>query len=196
MRRANRVTPTTGHGMSRNVGVKSAAMPPLSQPAESAKQFLISKVLRQADSDGVLLSDLEKRMLNFSEGSALADIEAFEKFDSEYDYEAKIARLLRRAYQHDAKLGQEHQWPDALRALRSEDWYILVMLQQAGIKAAMGWHITILCICAGVETLIGLSYARGVIGLWWAVIGLAVFGLGIVRQVTMIKHRDICNDLD
>ncbi len=175
-------------------------MPSASQPAESAKQLLISKVLRQADSEGVSLSDLEKRMLNFSEGSvSAAGIQAVENFDSEYDtdaYEAKIARLLRLAYEHDAKLGREHEWQDALRALRSEDWYILVMVQQAGIKAAIGWHITLLCICAGVETLIGLSYARGVISLGWAVIGLAVFGLGIVRQITMIKHRDIRNGLE
>lgn len=175
-------------------------MPPVSQPAESAKQFLIAKVLRQADRECVSLSDLEKRMLNFSEGpGSAAGIQAAEDFDSEYDtdaYEAKIARLLRLAYQHDAKLGQEHEWQDALRALRSEDWYMLVMLQQAGIKAAPGWHITLLCLCAGVETFIGLSYARGDIGLRWAVIGLAVFGFGIVRQVTMIKHRDIRNDLE
>lgn len=197
LRRVNRVTTRMDHGMSRKVGVQSAAMPPLSQPAESAKQFLISKVLRQAVSDSVMLSDLEKQMLDFSEGAA--DIEAVANFDSGYNsdaYEAKIARLLRRAYQHDAKLGQEDEWQDALRALRSEDWYILVMLQQAGIKAAIGWHVTLLCICAGVETLVGLSYARGAISLRWAVIGIAVFGFGIVRQVTMIKQRGICNDLE
>jgi hypothetical protein len=146
-------------------------VPSACQPAESAKQFLISKVLRQADSDGVLLSDLEKRM-------------------------GKIARLLLRAYQQDSKLGQKRRWEDAVRALRSEDWYILVMLQQAGIKPAVGWHITMLCLCAGVETLVALSYARGIIDFRWAVIGLAVFGFGIVRQVTMIKHRDIRNDLE
>jgi hypothetical protein len=186
--------------MSRKVGVKSAAVPPLSHPAESAKQFLISKVLRQAVSEGVMLSDIEKQMLDFSEGAAsAAGIEAVANFDSEYDsdaYEAKIARLLRRAYQHDAKLGQTHQWQDALNALRSEDWYILVMLQQAGIKGNLGWDITVLCICAGIETLIGLSYACGVIGLRWALIGLAVFGFGIVRQIVMIKHRDIPDDVD
>jgi len=173
-------------------------MPPLAQPAESAKQFLISKVLRQADSDGVVLSVFEKQMLDFSEGAASAvDIEAVPNFDSEYDsdaYEVKIARLLRRAYQHDAKLGQTHQWQDAQNALGSEDWYILVMLQQAGIKGAVGWNIAVLCICAGVETLIGLSYARGVISLRWALIGLAAFGFGIVRQIVMIKHRDIRDD--
>jgi len=189
-----------GHAMSRKVGVKSAAVPPSSQPAESAKQFLISKVLRQAVSDGVMLSDFEKQMLDFSEGAAsAADIEAGPNFDSDYDsdtYEAKIARLLRKAYQHDAKLGRTHQWQDALNALGSEDWYILVMLQQAGIKGAVGWDIAVLCICAGIETLIGLSYARGVIGLRWALIGLAAFGLGIVRQIVMIKHRDIRDDPD
>ena len=191
LQRVDRATSTTYHGVSRKVGVKSPAMPPSSQPAKSAKQFLISKVLRQAVSDGVMLSDLEERMLNFSEGAAsAADIEAVANFDSEYDsdaYEAKIAWLLRRAYQHDAKLGQTHQWQDALSALRSEDWYILVMLQQAGIKRGVGWDITVLCICAGIETLIGLSYARGVIGLRWALIGLAVFGFGIVRQIVRIK---------
>ena len=186
--------------MSRKVEVKSAATPPLSQPAESAKQFLISKVLGQAVSDGVMLSVFEERMLNFSEGGAsAADIEAVPNFDSDYDsdaYEAKIARLLRRAYQHDAKLGRTHQWQDALNALGSEEWYILVMLQQAGIKGAVGWNIAVLCICAGVETFIGLSYARGVIGLRWALIGLAVFGFGIVRQIVRIKHRDIRDDPD
>ena len=69
-----------------------------SLPSESAKEFLLSKVLTQAGEDGILLSDLERRMLSFSEGTASADdIEAAEQFDNEYDsdaYEAKIARLL------------------------------------------------------------------------------------------------------
>ena len=166
-------------------------MPLSSQPAQSAKKFLVSKVLQQADEDGILLSELERRMLSFSEGTASADdIEAAEQFDIEYDsdaYEAMVARLLRSAYQRDAKLGQGHLWHAAVRALRSEDWYIVVMLQQAGIKGAAGWHFAILCICAGLEMLIGLSYARGVIGFGWAVVGLAVFGSGIVRQLKVIK---------
>jgi hypothetical protein len=166
-------------------------MPSPALPAESAREFLILKVLRQADEDGILLSELERRMLGFSEGTASADdIEAAQQFENEYDsdaYEAKIARLLRRAYERDAKLGQKHLWHAAVRALRSEDWYIVVMLQQAGIKGAAGWHAVVLCICAGLEMLIGLSYARGVIGLGWAVIGLAVFGFGIVRQLMLIK---------
>ena len=165
------------------------------QPAESAKHFLISKVLSQAEKDGIRLSDLEKRMLNFSEGSASADdIEAAENFDSGYDsdaYEAKIARLLRSAYLYDAKRGRRHQWQAALDALRNEDWYILVMLQQAGIKTGIGWQVSILFICVGLELLIGLSYARGTVSLEWAVIGLAAFGFGIMRQVVTIKRRSM-----
>ena len=60
----------------------------------------------------------------------------------------------------------------------------------------MDWHITLLCICVGVERLIGLSCARGVIGLRWALIALTVFGFGIVRQIVRIKHRDIRDDPD
>ncbi len=170
---------------------KIAAMPSSPLAPEPAKEFLISKVLRQADDDGIRLSDLERRMLSFSEGTASADdIAAAEQFENEYDsdaYEAKIAWLLRKAYKRDAKVGQRHRWEDSVRALRSEDWYILVMLQQAGIKRPVGWHIAMLCICATVEMLIGLSHARGVIGLGWAVFGLAVFGFGIVRQLKLIK---------
>ena len=172
--------------------LESAAMssPPLR--AKSAKEFLISNVLRQGDEEGILLSGLERRMLSFSEGAASEDdIEEAEQFENEYDsdaYEAKIARLLRRAYERDAKLGQKHLWHDAMRALQSEDWYILVMLQQAGIKGAVGWHIAMLCIYAVVEMLIALSYARGLIGLFWAVAGLAVFGIGIVRELMPIKR--------
>jgi hypothetical protein len=169
-------------------------MPSPSPRAESAKEFLISKVLRQADADGILLSQLEKRMLSFSERTASAeDFEAAEHFENEYDndaYEATIARLLRKAYERDARLGKKGQWHDAARALRTEDWYILAILQQAGIKQAAGWHVCMLCICIAVELIIGLSYACGVVGLGWAVVGLAVFGLGIVRQMVLIKDQN------
>ncbi len=168
-------------------------MPSPSLRTESAKEFLISKVLRQADEDGILLSQLERRMLSFSEGKAsVEDIEAAEQFEHEYDngaYEATIARLLRRAFERDVKLGHKRQWHAAVRALRNEDWYIVVMLQQAGIKRAAGWHIAMLCLCIVVELLIGLSFARGGVGIGWAVVGLAVFGFGIVRQMMLIKDE-------
>ena len=108
-----------------------------SQTPESAKQFLLTRVLEEAQRDGVKLTDIERRMFLFSETSGQADPEANEKFESEYDsdkYERKITALLKNAYQRDAKNTVEQQsWKEALAALRNEDFYGLVMIDAAGI---------------------------------------------------------------
>jgi hypothetical protein len=108
------------------------------QTPESAKQFLLSKLCDQARRDGVVLSDLEQGMFAFSEATANdADLETVQKFDGEYDssaYESKITRLLRRAYGRDKKNAiEKSRWKDALAALREEDFYGLVMVDQARI---------------------------------------------------------------
>ena len=112
-------------------------MPP--QIAESAKSFLLSKLEAQAVRDGVALSEIEKRMFLFSEsGSASPDLEAAEQFDTEFDtrlYEAKIAKLLRRSYADDKKIeGGSIAWKNALDALADQDFYGLVMVDEAGIR--------------------------------------------------------------
>jgi hypothetical protein len=53
--------------------------------------------------------------------------EAGTKFDDER-YERKVAGLLRRAYRQDRK-----RWRSMLGALRDEDFYGLVMIEQAGL---------------------------------------------------------------
>src|SRR3954471_23291708 len=76
------------------------------ETVESAKQFLLNRLIQQASLDEIVLSDLEKRMFFFSELSANPDWEANEKFEAEYDdseYEKKVAKLLRHAYSHDVK---------------------------------------------------------------------------------------------
>jgi hypothetical protein len=107
------------------------------QTVDSAKQFLLSKVLEQAQRDGVSFSEIEKRMLLFSEQSASdGDLQAEREFDAECDdqqYEAKITRLFRRAYAHDKKNLDENSWKEALDALSEADVYALVMVDQAGI---------------------------------------------------------------
>jgi hypothetical protein len=96
-------------------------MQAVSQTPDSAKQFLLTKLLEQAQRDGVKLSDIERRMFLFSETSGQADFEANERFESDYDdekYERKITTLLRKAYQHDAKNTVAQQsWKYALAAL-------------------------------------------------------------------------------
>jgi hypothetical protein len=114
------------------------SMPVETQTVDSAKQFLFSKVLEQAQRDGVSLSDVEKRMLVFSEGSASSgDVKAEQEFEVEFDdqqSEAKIAKLFQRAYGYDKKMSdEENPWKQALDALRKADIYMLVMVDQAGI---------------------------------------------------------------
>jgi hypothetical protein len=110
--------------------------------SDSAKQFLLSKLAEQAMHNGVVLDEIEERMFLFSESSGSPDFEAQEKFDQDYDsktYESKIAGLLRRSYARDKKTGDgKASWKAALRALSREDFYGLVMVDQAGIARSHG----------------------------------------------------------
>ncbi len=107
------------------------------QTAESAKQFLLSRISEQAATDGITLSDIEKRMFLFSEMSPNPDWEANEQFENEFDdseYEAKVASLLRHAYASDKKSpAGESIWRESLDALRKEDFYGLVIVDVAKI---------------------------------------------------------------
>src|SRR5262245_50103346 len=90
------------------VGSRSKGMPQVQNKA-AAKQFLVDKVIEQAATDGIQLSDFEKAMLGFTEPTATqAEIDAAAAFEEEYDsdeYEAKITKLVSRAFQRDQDLG-------------------------------------------------------------------------------------------
>ena len=103
-----------------------------------AKQFLISRVIEEADLRGVNLSEIERKMIYFTEvHPSLPDIyDVNAEFERNYDsdeYEAKIAGLLKSARDRNRREspGREQEWKDALHALRKEDHYILVMVSQA-----------------------------------------------------------------
>lgn len=102
-----------------------------------AKQFLINKVTEEARFEHVLLSEIEKKMLYFTEvHPSLPDIyEVNNEFERTYDadeYEDKVANLLRRARDRDREESpdREQHWKDALDSLKEEDHYILVMVAQ------------------------------------------------------------------
>jgi hypothetical protein len=104
----------------------------------AAKQFLISRVIAEAELERVPLSDVEKKMLHFTEvHPSLPDIyDVYAEFERDYnsdEYEKKVAGLLKNARDNDRKpsADAEQQWKDALNALRAEDHYILVMTGQA-----------------------------------------------------------------
>ena len=104
----------------------------------AAKQFLISRVIEQAEVEHVKLSEIEKKMLYFTEvHPSLPDIyevnAEFERTCDSDEYEAKVAGLLKSARDRDREKSPsgEQQWEDALAALKKEDHYILVMVSQA-----------------------------------------------------------------
>jgi hypothetical protein len=104
-----------------------------------AKDFLVQQAAEQAMLEGVSLSDLEKRMMYFTEGAGASEdpIKLNDEFEAEYDsdeYEAKISRLLRHAYQRLRKENDaaRKNWDLAIKCLRRGDHYLLVMWDLAG----------------------------------------------------------------
>jgi hypothetical protein len=107
-----------------------------------AKDFLVRETAEQARIEGVPLSELEKRMMYFVENEEMSEdpIALNEEFESEYDtdeYEAKIHRLLHRAY---ARVKKENpatarQWKEAIGELSKGDHYLPVLWGE-GILAA------------------------------------------------------------
>jgi hypothetical protein len=100
-----------------------------------AKQFLVSRITEEASRRHVRLSELERKMLYFSEGyPTLPDImEMNEQFEAEYDsekYEEKIKKLSKNAFRRDQRESPENipLWREAVKVLNKEDHYILVML--------------------------------------------------------------------
>jgi hypothetical protein len=103
-----------------------------------AKEFLVGRIVAEAQRQGVSLSDVERKMLYFSQTDwTLPDMEEVnEAFDREYDqgkYEQKIARLVRKiraAFRTDRE--DRDAWKNAVRSLGDEDRYILVLIAEGG----------------------------------------------------------------
>jgi hypothetical protein len=105
-----------------------------------AKEFLASQIAEEAQRESTPLSEIERKMLYFSEtGWTLPDImEVNEKFDSAYDqddYEHKIANLIRKAYRRAC--GDEasyEKWRTSISILNRGDHYLSVMIRIAGLR--------------------------------------------------------------
>jgi hypothetical protein len=126
--------------------------------AQRAKEFLISRVVEEAQRENVPLSEIERKMLYFTETEeTLPDIyEVNAEFDSKYDgaeYEKKIAGLLRNALRRNRKesVEGERQWKHAVADLRKEDHYLLVMVDQSLQPASDFWTVamwsSVLVVC-------------------------------------------------
>jgi hypothetical protein len=102
--------------------------------SRDAKDFLVQQTVQQAEIEGVSLSDLEKRMMCFTEGADAAEdpTQLNQEFEANFDndeYERKISTLLHHAYKRIKNQNPEavREWEEAVRTLRKGDHYILVL---------------------------------------------------------------------
>jgi hypothetical protein len=106
-----------------------------------AKEFLAARIAEEADREGAPLSEIERKMLFFSEvGWTLPDMmQVSDDFDRDYDqndYERKIARLIKSV---DKRLQKENpvgyqDWRSAIKFLKRKDHYINVMIHQVVVR--------------------------------------------------------------
>ncbi len=106
-----------------------------SMKTKLAKDFLVQQAAEQAALEKVPLSDIEKKMMYFTESDAAScenPVELNDEFEAQYDtaeYEAKISRLLHHAYNRLKVEDPERKrnWDEAISALRKGDHYFLVL---------------------------------------------------------------------
>jgi hypothetical protein len=106
---------------------------------KQAKDFLADQVTQQAALDHIQLSDLEKRMMYFTESdpASCEDPSSLnDEFEAQYDnseYEAKMSTLLHHAYKRlkAENPGGKHYWDEAMSTLQKGDHYVLVLWGQS-----------------------------------------------------------------
>jgi hypothetical protein len=106
--------------------------------ARDAKEFLVGRIVAESQREGVPLSEVERKMLYFSETAwTLPNIgEVNDAFDREYnqaEYEQKIGRLIRNLCTNTRANNRKEfeAWTEAVSAIRREDHYLLVLIGAA-----------------------------------------------------------------
>jgi hypothetical protein len=99
-----------------------------------AKDFLVQQTAEQAALESVPLSDLEKRMMYFTETDEcpedpIALNDAFEEQYETAEYEAKISKLMHHVHSRIKKENPEsaRKWKEAVQQLSKGDHYILIL---------------------------------------------------------------------
>jgi hypothetical protein len=135
-----------------------------------AKEFLVGEIVREAERENQPLSEIERKMLYFSETDwTLPDMpEVAESFDREYDtakYERRIARLADAARKHVDR----SRWSAAVERLSEGDHYLLVMVGIAGRPDAMTWKGAVAVLLVLGLTVAGRLAFGGSTLLWTAI---------------------------
>lgn len=96
-----------------------------------AKQFLADKIYQQSQSTGEPLSDVDRRLLLFSEqdpGSEEGIPDDVLYADTDRDWERRMTELLRQAWQRDKENPAERQqYLAAMERLKAGDHYIQII---------------------------------------------------------------------
>jgi uncharacterized membrane protein len=111
------------------------------QTGREAKEYLIRRILAQADRDEIALSEVERNMLYFSETDwTLPNMTAIShEFDQTYnqdEYERKIGRIISRISEQLGNNCDDDRWKEAVQRLREEDHYLLVLIDDASSRSA------------------------------------------------------------
>jgi len=100
-----------------------------------AKEYLAGKIVEEAERQGAPLTEVERKMLYFTEtGWTLPDMMAVSaEFDRDYDqdeYERRIGGLVRGIEARNEACNEQEQetWDDAVLKLSDEDHYLLVLI--------------------------------------------------------------------
>jgi hypothetical protein len=117
----------------------------VSSTAQSAaRRFFVERVLEQAAREKVPLSKAEVHDLSWSESDATSAPDlmlaaAREDEITDDEFEAKIARLIKAAYDRDVARDRKlkARYRDARAALAAGDHYISIMIDRA-----LGWRAT------------------------------------------------------
>jgi hypothetical protein len=167
-----------------------------------AKDFLVQQAAEQKQLEGVPLSELEKRMMYFTESGYVPEdpIALNEEFEAKYDtqeYEQKVAKLLDHAYKRVSEESEAKRkvWDDAIDTLRAGDHYLLVLwdlgssfsrIPAASLFMLAGRVVLLAVIIAGVVW--GLNYLSGMIGLRASYLYLALF---VLLYLAAMVWRDL-----
>jgi hypothetical protein len=140
---------------------------------QSAKDFLISRIIAQAQREHVSLSDLEVRMLSYSEIEGSQDFEelndAFEQQHDTTEYEGKIGELARSFIAQVRKENSEDlcSWKQAVQTLKREDHYLAVLIadETRGTQdSPLTDRLKLIAVALGITLLI--SIGASVFAMW------------------------------
>ena len=165
-----------------------------------AKDFVISRIIEEAQREGAPLSEPERRMLYISAPDmSQAEAELCAESDREWDqdcYERRIAHLIKKA---DGRYRtQDHReynsWRSAIQILLKQDHYLAVMISLAKLRPPWDFVklITTAILIVGVATGVAVLMAkRGIeppsreaLGFWlWATMITVAVGYCLVRLI-------------